>query len=135
MQKEIERLRHYVLRSPSKIGSLVKMAYATEFSSAMGFRREHFASSLPPLMTIQINNVCNLRCVQCWEWGDQGSYKEVESKVLKDEMTTEQWETLIEEVSGWKPYLYFFGGEPLLRKDMPRIIGFASSRNLLTALN
>lgn len=135
MQKEIERLRHYVLRSPYKIGSLVKMAYATKFSSAKGFRQEGFASSLPPLMTIQINNVCNLRCVQCWEWGDQGSYKEVESKVLKDEMSTQQWETLIEEVSGWKPYLYFFGGEPLLRKDMTRIIGFASSRNLLTALN
>lgn len=135
MLKEIERIRHYVLRSPYKIGSLLKMAYATKFSSAKRFRREHFASSLPPLMTIQINNLCNLRCIQCWEWGDSGSYKEVESKVLKDEMSTEQWETLIEEVSEWKPYLYFFGGEPLLRKDITRIIKFASGRNLLTALN
>jgi radical SAM protein with 4Fe4S-binding SPASM domain len=50
-------------------------------------------------------------------------------------MSTEQWETLIEEVSEWKPYLYFFGGEPLLRRDITKILALASSRNLLTALN
>src|SRR5688500_10090516 len=109
MRKEIERLGHYVLRSPDKIGSLLRMVYATKLSSAKGFRRKEFASSLPPLMTIQINNVCNLRCIQCWEWGDNGAYKEVEHKTLKDEMSTEQWETFIEEVSEWRPYLYFFG--------------------------
>lgn len=135
MHRGIEILGHYILRSPNKIGSLLRMAYATKFSSAKRFRREDFASSLPPLMTIQINNLCNLRCVQCWEWGDNGAYKEADHQILKDEMSTEQWETLIEEVSEWGPYLYFFGGEPLLRRDIPRILAFASSRNLLTALN
>jgi radical SAM protein with 4Fe4S-binding SPASM domain len=135
VRKEIGIIGHYLLRSPNKIGSLLKMVYATKFSSAKRFRRKHFASSLPPLMTIQINNLCNLRCIQCWEWGDNGVYKESDHKILKDEMSTKQWETFIEEVSVWKPYLYFFGGEPLLRKDISRIIEFASSRNLLTALN
>ncbi len=135
MRKAIQRITHYALRSPHKIGALLRMVYTTKLSSARGFRRKDFASSLPPLMTLQVNNLCNLRCVQCWEWGDNGAYKGADHKVLKDEMTTKQWETFLEEVSGWKPYLYFFGGEPLLRKDMPRIIEFASSRNLLTALN
>lgn len=135
MHKAVEILAHYVLRSPHKIGSLLRMAYATKLSSAKGFRRKDFASSLPPLMTLQINNLCNLRCIQCWEWGDNGAYKEADHKILKDEMSTEQWETFIEEVSEWKPYLYFFGGEPLLRRDISRILAFASSRNLLTALN
>lgn len=135
MWKTIERAGHYALRSPSKIGSLLRMAYTTKVSSAKNLRREHFASAPPPLMTIQINNVCNLRCVQCWEWGDVGAYKEVDHQTLKDELSTEQWQGLIEEVSAWKPYLYFFGGEPLLRKDITEIVAFASRRNLLTALN
>lgn len=135
MRKEFERLGHYLLRSPHKIEALLRMAYATKFSSAKGFRRRDFASSLPPLMTVQINNLCNLRCVQCWEWGDNGAYKEVGHQTLKDEMSTEQWETFIEEVSEWKPYLYFFGGEPLLRRDISKILAFATSRKLLTALN
>lgn len=135
MRKEIGRLSHYVLRSPNKIASLLRLAYTTKFSSAQRLRRRHFASSLPPLITIQINNLCNLRCVQCWEWGDNGAYKETDHKILKDEMSTGQWETFIEEVSEWKPYVYFFGGEPLLRKDIPRIIEFATGRNVLTALN
>ncbi|HEV2863079.1 MAG TPA: radical SAM protein [Pyrinomonadaceae bacterium] len=135
MRKEIERLGHYLLRAPDKLGSLLRMVYATKLSSAKGFRREGFASSLPPLMTLQINNLCNLRCVQCWEWGDNGAYKEVGHQTLKDEMSTEQWETFIDEVSEWRPYLYFFGGEPLLRRDISKILAFATSRKLLTALN
>jgi radical SAM protein with 4Fe4S-binding SPASM domain len=135
MRKEIEWLGHYLLRSPDKIGSLLRMVYATKFSSAKGFRRKDFASSLPPLMTIQINNLCNLRCVQCWEWGDNGAYKEADHQTLKDEMSTEQWEAFIEEVSEWRPYIYFFGGEPLLRRDMTKILAFATSKKLLTALN
>lgn len=135
MRKEIERLGHYLLRSPDKIGSLLRMVYAAKLSSAKRFRRKEFASALPPLMTIQINNLCNLRCVQCWEWGDNGAYKEVEHQTLKDEMSTEQWETFIEEVSEWRPYLYFFGGEPLLRRDISKILAFATSKKLLTALN
>ncbi|MET0646113.1 MAG: radical SAM protein [Pyrinomonadaceae bacterium] len=86
-------------------------------------------------MTIQINSLCNLRCVQCWEWGDNGAYKEVEHQTLKDEMSTEQWETFIEEVSEGRPYLYFFGGEPLLRRDISKILAFTTSRKRLTALN
>ena len=129
MRKEIERLGHYLLRSPYKIGSQLRLGYATKLSSAKGFRRKEFASSLPPLMTIQIYNLCNLRCTQCWEWGDNGAYKEIEHKTLKDEMSTEQWETFIEEVSEWRPYLYFFRGrasapqrhfKPMLRPLLTR---------------
>lgn len=135
MRTTVKRIRHYLLHSPNKIGSIARMVYRTKISSAKSFRRAGYTSALPPLMTIQINNLCNLRCVQCWEWGDNGAYKEIEQGALKDEMSTRQWERFIEELSAWKPYLYFSGGEPLLRRDLPAIIKFASERNLLTALN
>jgi radical SAM protein with 4Fe4S-binding SPASM domain len=59
----------------------------------------------------------------------------MEHSVLHDELSTGQWTSLFEDFSTWKPYLYFSGGEPLLRKDLPAIIKFATDRMLLTALN
>lgn len=49
MRKEIERLGPYLLRSPDKIGSLLRLGYAIKLSSAKGFRRKEFASSLTSL--------------------------------------------------------------------------------------
>lgn len=135
MRKDFNRVRHYVLRAPYKLGAIARLVYRTKLSSAKGSRRPGFTAPLPPLVTIQINNQCNLRCVQCWEWGDNGAYKQMGHGVLHDEMGTGQWTSLLEEFSTWKPYLYFSGGEPLLRKDLPEIIRFATRRKLLTALN
>jgi radical SAM protein with 4Fe4S-binding SPASM domain len=135
MRRELRLLRHYAANWPNKLGSLVKMVYATKIKSAKRLRQDGYSSSLPPLMTLQINNVCNLRCVQCWEWGDNGAYKRLDQEIIRDEMTTKQWEDLIHETSQWKPYIYFFGGEPLLRKDIAKLIEIASRDSLLTALN
>jgi hypothetical protein len=51
MRKEIEKLGHYPFRSPDKIRSLLRLVFATRLSSAKGFCRKEFASSLPLLMT------------------------------------------------------------------------------------
>jgi radical SAM protein with 4Fe4S-binding SPASM domain len=135
MRRELRTLRHYATNRPNKLGSLAKMFYRTKVMSAKALRQSGNSSLLPPLMTVQINNVCNLRCVQCWEWGDNGAYKGMDQQILRDELTTGQWEGLIHEMGGWKPYLYFYGGEPLLRKDIARLIDVASSEGLLTAVN
>jgi radical SAM protein with 4Fe4S-binding SPASM domain len=135
MRRELKILRNYAVNSPNKLGSLAKMVYLTKISSARRLRRKNHASQLPPLMTLQVNNVCNLRCVQCWEWGDNGAYKSWDTKTLKEEMSTAQWESLIRQAGKWKPFLYFFGGEPLLRKDMVKLIGIASEEDLLCTLN
>jgi hypothetical protein len=75
MRRELRILRHYVTVWPNKLGSVAKMLYLTKMTSARKFRQPGYSSFLPPLMTLQVNNVCNLRCVQCWEWGDVGIYK------------------------------------------------------------
>jgi radical SAM protein with 4Fe4S-binding SPASM domain len=135
MRRELSILGHYAAHSPKKLRSLARMVYRTKILSAKGLRKENHSSHLPPLMTLQVNNVCNLRCVQCWEWGDNGAYKGWDAKTLKDEMSTAQWEDLIHQAGQWKPFLYFFGGEPLLRKDMTELIRIASGEELLCALN
>jgi hypothetical protein len=69
MRKEIERLGHYHRPSRDKIGSLLRLGYPTRLPSAKGFRRKEFASSLPPLMTIQINNYVTFDVVNAGSGG------------------------------------------------------------------
>jgi radical SAM protein with 4Fe4S-binding SPASM domain len=135
MFDHLQRLYHYVRSSPQKLDSVARLAYKTKLRSAEALRLEGYRSRLPPLMTLQVNKQCNLRCVQCWEWGDVGAYKTLGHAELRDELPTEIWKQLIVEATGWKPYLYFFGGEPLLRKDMTELVGFASGHGILTSLN
>jgi len=69
----------------------------------------------PKWMVLQLNEVCNLRCRMCYEWGDNGAYFE------KPTLATLQYdviERILDAVLPGKPYFEFFGGEPLL---YPRI--------------
>src|SRR5262249_16785697 len=88
----------------------------------------------PQLITLQVDNRCNLRCVQCWEWGREGAYKEEEISNSGTETDTAQWLRFIKTVSRWRPFLFFFGGEPFLREDIITLLEAAAAR-CPTAIN
>ena len=126
----------YLIHSPLKIDALIRLGYRAQLRSAWSLRRSGRASALPPLMTIEINKICNLRCVQCWEWGENGAYLDQEVALGKtDELDTEAWLRFIDQAAAWKPYVYFSGGEPFLRKDLVQMIERLTSRGLLSAVN
>ena len=131
----VRHLSHYASSSPGKLDALARLVYRTKLRSARALRLDGYRARMPPLMTLQVNKRCNLRCVQCWEWGDTGAYKTLPRADVGNELPTAVWKKLIVEAAAWKPYLYFFGGEPLLRTDMTELIGLASELGILTALN
>lgn len=74
---------------------------------------------------ISITNQCNLRCAMCQipEAGNSG------------EMTTQEIKELIIDATKFSPNsIVFSGGEPLLRKDIFRLISFANQRRINTCL-
>ena len=133
--KQLERIVFYLKNSPQKIPGFFKLAYRTRILKASQLRRSGQNAQLPPLMTLTVNKRCNLRCVQCWEWGKNGAFLNETPETLRDELSTREWLSLIDEASAWKPYLYFIGGEPLLRKDICELISAASRLGMLTSLN
>jgi radical SAM protein with 4Fe4S-binding SPASM domain len=135
MFSRVRILRHYLTRAPQKLIPLAALIWRTKIRSAKTARQHPGQEKLPALITLQINRACNLRCVQCWEWGESGVYNKMTADEIKEELPTADWEKFIAEISAWKPYVYFFGGEPLLRKDMMQLIRFASSKGVLTAIN
>src|SRR5262249_47511499 len=87
------------------------------------------------MITLRMTNNCNLRCVQCAQWGERGVFKVPGRVRIAEEMTTEEWKRFIHRLAPHCPHIYFFGGEPFLRKDLLELVGHASRRNVVAGVN
>jgi len=71
----------------------------------------------------EITRSCNLFCAHCRASAHNGPYS--------DELTTEQCYRLIDQIlEVAHPILILTGGEPLMRKDVFQIAGYAVSKGL-----
>jgi radical SAM protein with 4Fe4S-binding SPASM domain len=90
---------------------------------------------LPTTLIVRITNRCNLRCVQCGQWGERGVWRHGLPEPLSDELTTSEWIGLVDAHPRALSHIYFWGGEPLLRRDLWEIVGAASRRGITTELS
>lgn len=67
---------------------------------------------------------CNLSCKMCV----------VNSYDLSKELSLMEIKNIINQIAFFKPHFYIAGGEPLLRKDLEKIIAYAKRRGLVTTL-
>ena len=90
---------------------------------------------LPTTLIVRITNRCNLRCVQCGQWGERGVWRHGRPEQSSDELTTSEWIGLVDAHPRALSHIYFWGGEPLLRGDLWEIVGAASRRGITTELS
>jgi MoaA/NifB/PqqE/SkfB family radical SAM enzyme len=71
---------------------------------------------------------CNSRCKMCTYWQL--------TPRMKEDLTTEEVFELLDEAYdfGMRGY-YLFGGEPLIRKDIGKLVDYAKQRGFLTTMN
>jgi len=119
-------------RDPQKIPSMMRLKLA---------RRDNIppppGQRVPPPLVIAVRPTynCNLRCLMCNQWGENGVFMKWPKRFVRREMTTQDFKDFFDEVSSFKPYIYFTGGEPLLAKDTLELIRYASSRHLVTSMS
>jgi MoaA/NifB/PqqE/SkfB family radical SAM enzyme len=89
----------------------------------------------PSMITLRVTNNCNLRCVQCGQWGQNGVYNHPHAGSHSRQLTTEEWKVFIDGMSSVCPHVYFFGGEPFLRKDLLELVKHATSKNIIAGVN
>jgi radical SAM protein with 4Fe4S-binding SPASM domain len=90
--------------------------------------RAESAASRRPIVVWSTTRSCNLSCVHC--------YTDSSNKAYSGEMTTEEGLSLIDDLAGFKvPSLLFSGGEPLMRKDIFRLIEHAASMSIRPVLS
>ncbi|MGN0013921.1 MAG: radical SAM/SPASM domain-containing protein [Candidatus Gastranaerophilaceae bacterium] len=79
--------------------------------------------SKPQMLTIDITDRCQMKCVTCSKW-------QVSSEVMHKELTTEQWKEVFRQLREWLGdgfWICFSGGEPFLRPDIFELTEYATS--------
>lgn len=84
--------------------------------------KEQFHLKAPVYVFLEVTQKCNLNCKHCYN--TSGSAR-------KNELSTEEYLCLLDELAKLKVFCVFFtGGEPLLRNDIVELISYAGSLGL-----
>jgi MoaA/NifB/PqqE/SkfB family radical SAM enzyme len=86
---------------------------------------------IPQVMTVGVTYSCQCRCVHC-----SSGVPELKQRLKEKEITTWQIKDLIDQaILIGIPRITFFGGEPLLRKDIFELIRYANFKGMITRIN
>ena len=88
-------------------------------------------------LSFRITDLCNLRCHTCGQWGDQGFLHGKNLRDLKkDEVSLDRYLAVIRDLTahGHHPFVYLWGGEPMLYEGSLELIEAATHLKLPTAI-
>ena len=128
--KLILRLIHYyVFRRPWKGLNILRSFFRGFFVLPLYIKKD--VSCWPTTLIFRSTSRCNLRCIQCGQWGEHAYVK---NEMLENEMTTGDFKRIIDDIAGKVLHLSFQGGEPFVKKDMTEIIRYAARKNFTTQI-
>ena len=84
-------------------------------------------------MSFRITDLCNLRCHTCGQWGDQGFLHGKNLRELKqNEVSPERYREVLDDLvaHGHRPFVYLWGGEPMLYEGSVDLIEHATGLGL-----
>lgn len=87
-----------------------------------------FSSDKKPVVVWNVTRQCNLKCIHC--------YAHAKSAPFEDELSTSDGIKLIDDLSQFgAPVILFSGGEPLMRKDLPELAGYAVKKGMRAVIS
>ncbi len=87
-----------------------------------------FSSDKKPVVVWNVTRQCNLKCIHC--------YAHAKSRPVDDELSTADGIKLIDDLSQFQvPVILFSGGEPLMRKDLPELAGYAVEKGMRAVIS
>ncbi len=86
------------------------------------------ASERRPIVVWNITRACNLKCVHCYN--DSGVDKK------SNEVTSKEAKAVLDDLASYGvPSVLFSGGEPMMRKDLFDLLGYAGDKGLRTVIS
>ena len=87
-----------------------------------------FSKDKRPVVVWNVTRRCNLKCVHC--------YAHAKGMDYDNEMSTQQGKELIDDLAQFgAPVILFSGGEPLVRKDLPELAGYAVEKGMRAVIS
>ncbi|ABK17934.1 radical SAM protein [Syntrophobacter fumaroxidans] len=93
---------------------------------------EGFAKKIRQV-SFRITDICNLRCTTCGQWGKDGFLHGRDQKELKkQEVSLDRYVEVLSDLvrEGHRPFVYLWGGEPMLYEGSVELIERASMMGL-----
>ncbi len=87
-----------------------------------------FSKDKRPVVVWNATRRCNLKCVHC--------YAHAQDIAANNELSTRQGKALIDDLAGFgAPVVLFSGGEPLVRRDLPDLAGYAVDKGMRAVIS
>ena len=105
--KEFADIKHTVsIRSRARRGVLDDPAYA---------------APVPQEVSLQLTYRCNLRCTHCYQWNEQGFFRDFSPERQKTELDIEIVENVLRTTAATRSKLFLWGGEPLMHTKFGQV--------------
>ena len=109
--------------------NITKLLYnVSSYGDELRYKEKISPAKRRPVVVWNMGRRCNLSCIHC--------YSDSANRNYPGELTTAEAKKMIRGLSDFKvPALLFSGGEPLLRKDLFNLNGYARGLGLRTVLS
>jgi radical SAM protein with 4Fe4S-binding SPASM domain len=106
-----------------------------------------YAAPLPQEVSLQLTYRCNLRCTHCYQWNEQGFFRDFSPARQKTELDIDVVENVLRTTAPARSKLFLWGGEPLMHtkfgevaellEQYPRTVNMCTNGllNLLVSLD
>ena len=126
------------LKNPRLATNKAKITFRNSVTAKKDYRREDGWAHPPGTISIKLTNACNLRCKMCGqprEGNPEGHAKWAPTAFFHEKVTVEKYKQVIDEIKGWRPNLYLWGGEPFMYKEILELIRYAKKQKLTVQIN
>jgi radical SAM protein with 4Fe4S-binding SPASM domain len=105
--KEFADIKHTVaIRSRARHGLLADPGYA---------------APVPQEVSLQLTYRCNLRCTHCYQWNEQGFFRDFSPQRQKTELDVEIVDNVLRTTAATRSKLFLWGGEPLMHTKFGQV--------------
>ena len=80
-----------------------------------------YAAPLPQEVSLQLTYRCNLRCTHCYQWNEQGFFRDFSPAQQKTELSLDIVEDVLRTTAGNRSKLFLWGGEPLMHSRFDQV--------------
>lgn len=81
-----------------------------------------YAAPLPQEVSLQLTYRCNLRCTHCYQWNEQGFFRDFSSAKQRAELDLAVIEDVLASTARQRSKLYLWGGEPLMHSRFGEVV-------------
>lgn len=82
-----------------------------------------YASPLPDEVSMQLTYRCNLRCSHCYQWNEQGFFRDYSLEKQRSELDVAIVERVLQATAERRSKLFLWGGEPLMHTRFGEVAG------------